>query len=254
MRVAALEWVIAREPRNFIARWDYAHLQLAARDFAAGWPNYEYRLQAQEGGALTSHRAPWRGEVLDGKTLLVLGEQGIGDQIMFASCLAEVAARARQCILVCEPRLVALFERSFPGVIVRSLQSLQLAELDRADLEVQAGSLPGHFRPPRSTFPPQGYLGRPDRCRTGASGSTRPARGCVGISWRRGGTARSASRLRSIPLAELAPLMALPEAGFVSLQYGDVAAELADCANGIEVLDFPRRSATTTRRGARDPR
>ena len=238
-----LEWVIAREPRNFIARWDYAHLQLAARDFAAGWPNYEYRLQAQEGGALTSHRPPWRGEALDGKTLLVLGEQGIGDQIMFASCLAEVTARARQCILVCEPRLVALFERSFPGVMVRSPQSLQLAELNRADLEVQAGSLPVHFRRSAADFPAhQGYLrADPDRvsywrARLDATGK----RLRIGISWR-GGTAKTRSRLRSIPLAELAPLMALPEACFVSLQYGDVAAEVADFrgATGIEVLDLP---------------
>jgi tetratricopeptide (TPR) repeat protein len=238
-----LEWVIGREPRNFIARWDYAHLQLAARDFAAGWTNYEYRLQAQEGGALTGHHPPWRGEDLAGKTLLVLGEQGIGDQIMFASCLAEVAARARQCILVCEHRLVKLFARSFPEVVVRSPQSLTREELERADLEVQAGSLPGWFRRSAAAFPAhRGYL-RADRDRVAywrervgaAGGGLR-----IGLSWR-GGTAKTRSRLRSIPLAELAPVLAAPGARFVSLQYGDVAAELADFrrASGIDVAAFP---------------
>jgi tetratricopeptide (TPR) repeat protein len=242
-----LEWVLAREPGNFIARWDYAHLQLAARDFAAGWPNYEYRLQALQGALLTGHRAPWQGEPLEGKTLLVLGEQGIGDQIMFASCLPEVTARARECILVCEPRLVGLFTRSFPEVIVRSPQSLTREALERADFEVQAGSLPVRFRRSAAAFPDhRGYL-RADparvahwRERLGATG----ARLRIGLSWR-GGTAQTRSRLRSIPLAELAPLLELPDARFVSLQYGDVAAEVTGFrrATGIDVLAFPEAIA-----------
>jgi tetratricopeptide (TPR) repeat protein len=242
-----LEWVIAREPGNFIARWDYAHLQLAARDFAAGWPNYEYRLQALQGRLLTGHRTPWQGEPLEGRALLVLGEQGIGDQIMFASCLPDVAALARECLLVCEPRLVQLFARSFPGVVVRSPQSLTRAELERADFEVQAGSLPVRFRRSAAAFPDhRGYL-RADPARVAhwrkrldaTRGGPR-----IGISWR-GGTAQTRSRLRSIPLAELAPLLALPDACFVSLQYGDVAAELADFrrASGVDVHAFPEAIA-----------
>lgn len=242
-----LEWVIAREPRNFIARWDYAHLQLAARDFERGWPNYEYRLQAQEGGSLTGHRPPWRGEPLADRTLLVLGEQGIGDQIMLASCLPEVTARARECLLVCEPRLTRLFARSFPGVTVRSPQSLDRAELDRADFEVQAGSLPVHFRRSAAAFPRHaGYLrADPERAafwrqRLDATG----ARLRIGVSWR-GGTAKTRGRLRSLPPAALAPLLALPDACFVSLQYGDVAAELAELrrASGVPVLEFPEAIA-----------
>ena len=64
--------------------------------------------------------APWTGGSLKSKRLLVRAEQGVGDQIMFASLIPDLAARARaeggSVILECEPRLVPLFARSFPGV------------------------------------------------------------------------------------------------------------------------------------------
>src|SRR5215470_7821198 len=242
-----LAWVIAREPNNFVARWDYAHLQLGARDFAQGWTNYEYRLQAHQFGPMTAHRPMWRGEALTDKTLLVLGEQGLGDHIMFASCLREVIARAERCVVLCEARLVALFQRSFPDAVVRSAESVTEDELATVDYEVQAGSLPGYFRRSEASFPRHdGYLrADPERVRFWRArlDELGPGRK-IGVSWR-GGTAQTRARLRSIPLAEFQPLLELPETALVSLQYGEVAHDLAalDPAFRARIAHFPEAIA-----------
>jgi len=242
-----LAWVIAREPNNFVARWDYAHLQLGARDFEQGWTNYEYRLQAHQFSPMTAHRPGWRGEPLTGKTLLVLGEQGLGDHIMFASCLPEVIERAERCIVICEPRLVALFQRSFPAAVVRSAESVTEDELATVDYEVQGGSLPGHFRRSAASFPRHGGYLRADpervrfwRARLDEFGPGRK----IGISWR-GGTAQTRARLRSIPPAELLPLLELSETALVSLQYGEVARDLGalDPAVRGRIAHFPEAIA-----------
>ena len=51
-------------------------------------------------------------------TLVVLAEQGLGDEIMFASCLPDALARVGHLIVECEPRLAALYRRSFPQATV----------------------------------------------------------------------------------------------------------------------------------------
>ena len=60
------------------------------------------------------------GQALDRTRLLVRAEQGVGDQLMFMSLIPDFSrAGKEQVILECEPRLVALAARSFPGVTVR---------------------------------------------------------------------------------------------------------------------------------------
>lgn len=71
-----------------VTRWERAHLRLGTRDFARGWPDYDTRFDI--GHLINVHCHPfpirlWQGEPLAGKTLLVHGEQGLGDEIMFAS-------------------------------------------------------------------------------------------------------------------------------------------------------------------------
>jgi hypothetical protein len=55
-----------------------------------------------------------------GRWLLAYGEQGVGDEIMFASCLPELIASAGKVVIVCDPRLKTLFARSFPQTTAES--------------------------------------------------------------------------------------------------------------------------------------
>jgi hypothetical protein len=167
-------------------------------------------------------------------TLLVYAEQGIGDEILFASCLPEVVAAARHCVIDCAPKLAALFQRSFPTATVRGGYQTDPVDWARSlgvDLQIPAGSLPLHLRREASGFPAHaGYLradaGKVDRWRDRLR-ALGPGR-TIGLSWR-GGTARTRAERRSITLAELAPVLGLPGFHFVSLQYDqDAAAEVTD--------------------------
>ncbi len=241
----AYESVLRFEPNNFAARWDRAHLLLGRQAFAQGWTDYEYRL-VQEGvwNPRLIPFQPWKGEPLEGKTLLLSAEQGLGDQIMFASCLGEVAARAKRLIVECDRRLESLFRRSFPGIeIIGSEHELippWLREIGAVDYHLPAGSLPGFFRQRLGDFPAHaGYL-QPDAAdvvRWRAKLDSIGPGFKVGISWR-GGTYTTRHALRTIDVEELAPILRSPGCTFVSLQYGaDVAQDLARLkqTTGIDV-------------------
>ncbi len=92
--------------------------RLLQSDYAAGWPDYEWRLQTCK-VEITKYQQPrWNGQPLPQGTLLVHGEQGVGDEILFASCLPELVPLVGKCVLVCDPRLAKLMARSFPAVAI----------------------------------------------------------------------------------------------------------------------------------------
>jgi len=225
--------ILVLEPNHVIARWNHAHFLLAGRDFEHGWRDYEWRFMSEGLGLprlIPQH--PWRGEALEGKSLLVSAEQGLGDQIMFASCLPEVIARAASVVVECSVRLEALFRRSFPGArVVGSLQQQNppwLAEVGETDFHAALGSLPAYLRRREADFPDhRGYL-KADPVRTAYWRERLAALGPglkVGLSWR-GGSAATRKRLRSIELADLRALCETPGCRFVSLQYGKCTEEL----------------------------
>ncbi len=229
------EQTIAAHPQDANAHAGYALSLLGAGDFAHGWDEYEWRLRVPE----ATHGAPppfprWQGEALAGKTLLVRSEQGIGDEIMFASCIPDLLAGGARCILECSRRLSALFARSFPGLRVvwrdRSREP-DWASLGAIDYQCVAGSLPRWLRRSAADFPGTPYL-RADPARIAAwrerlGGATGGLR--VGVAWTGGlpGTLRAA---RSLSLDDLAPLFELPNARFVAL-------ELADCSAALAALE-----------------
>lgn len=240
---AHLEWGLAREPNNATARWDYALVQLADGDFTGGWPNYAYRSLAFGGTHETVHLPAWKGEPLRGERLVVLAEQGLGDEIMFASCLPDVLDRCDDVLLTCDKRLTRIFERSFPGVRVIPRDRPDLAMQVGGRWEAQIGSLPGIFRASREAFPRHdGYL-RADASRVAHWREVLAALGDgpkIGVSWR-GGTAQTRARLRTIPIGEWGALFGLPGAHFVNLQYGKCEPELAAVREhlGVRIHHYP---------------
>lgn len=244
--------ILRHEPNHHGAHWNRAHNLLARCDFQEGWQEYRYRLQDE---GLWQPRlvpfAPWKGEPLEGKTVVVTAEQGLGDQIMFASCLSEVAQVAAKTLLECDERLVALFRRSFPWAQVvgtrYELVPAWLGEVGFADYHIPAGSLPGFVRRKLDDFPwHRGYL-RADEGKTARWKSWLDGLGPglkVGLSWR-GGTLTTRRRLRSLALDDLLPLLRTPGCRFVCLQYGDVAEDLERLrtVHGIEVACAPEAIA-----------
>jgi tetratricopeptide (TPR) repeat protein len=230
----AYDRAIALQPGFPVARFHRALARLLVGDYANGWPEYETRLVSEEHPRRPGSCPRWDGSALAGRTIWVYGEQGLGDEIMFASCLPELVARARRCIIECNPKLESLFQRSFPQAVVFAAQPerpvSEVLNAETVDCEVPLGSLPLYMRRARPDFPPhRGYLrADPQRVATWRERLSSLGTGLkVGISWR-GGTHVSRSPLRSIPLPQWSPIFDAAPAQFVSLQYGDNAGELED--------------------------
>lgn len=244
--LALYDALLDDDPGLAPARVNRGLIRLARGDFSRGWPDYEARQGIPQYATAVGDVPEWDGSDLTGKRIAIYPEQGIGDEIMFASCVPDVLDKVSGCTIVCEPRLVRLFSRSFAGAAVVA-NGADTSGLPRADWSVRMGSLPLHLRRDRSDFPAHnGYLcADPHRVaqwkvRLAALAGTR----CVGISWR-GGTPSTRRKLRSIALEEWSELLKIADASFVSLQYTDCAGEIAEAAtrHGVVVHHWPEALA-----------
>jgi hypothetical protein len=154
---------------------------------------------------------------------------------MFASQLREILAQEGRCILECDPRLLALFRRSFPRLTVFGSPpggGLAPGVAPRpVDVMIEGGSLARLLRRAPADFPQHsGYLAAdPDAVARWRERLVRLGPGLkVGISWQ-GGVRKTRQALRSIPLERLLPVLRAPDVRFVSLQYtADARNELAE--------------------------
>ena len=242
-----LAQALAQDPGNRLARLYTSFGYLMRGEWRTGWELFEERLRA--GNPARSFNYPdWDGGSLGGKVILVYGEQGLGDQIMFANCLPDVIARAAQCVVVIDDRLQRLLQRSFPAARVLGWSQARSGALAACaiDWQVAIGSLPRHFRNTPQEFSHAAYLaadaGRVAywRARLARLGGGLK----VGISWR-GGTLSTRRALRSLELEQWRPLLQQRGAHFVSLQYTDCSAELDALRrqHGIAVQEWPEAIA-----------
>lgn len=244
---ALIDQVLAASPGDDEARLVKSYANLKSGRFAEGWRDYHARLTRPSARERPYRFPRWDGRAAPGARLLVYAEQGLGDQIMFASCIAEARALVGSLTIECHPKLVALFARSFPDCEVRpSIPFGQpadwLAQVPAFDLQAPMGDLPVYFRPGWESFPAHhGYLrADPDRVaswrvRLGELGAGRK----LGLSWA-GGAPGTRRHLRSLPPEALLPLLRA-DALFVSLQYGDCASDLAAirALSGVALPHWP---------------
>jgi len=241
--IEAYEQALQMDPALERARWQRSLARLLKGDFAAAWPDYELRLKDTRRPRRAFPYPIWQGESLAGRRILLIAEQGVGDEIMFASCVPDLVRAGAHCIIDCAPKLAPLFVRSFPGQQVRGgLQTEADVSWTRAfepiDCQLHVGSLPRMLRNTPSDFPAHaGYLNA-DPKRVAAWRARFAADGVrlrVGIAWR-GGTLRSRAPLRTLPLARLARALWQPGLELFSLQHdANGEEEAAIRAEGIEV-------------------
>jgi tetratricopeptide (TPR) repeat protein len=232
--------LLLKQPHLHEARVNRASILLNKGDFATGWRDYEARRQWP--AYYQSEHLPWPewdGSSLQAKKIFVYAEQGLGDEIMFSSCVPQLLTSARSCVLECHPKLAPIFRRSFPTATVVRKSEWQEADFlaDPPDCKIALGSLPKFMRGSSNEFPDhRGYLhADADRVQhwrrrlDALPGSLK-----VGISWR-GGAPTTRRSLRSIPLPSWLPILRVPGVDFINLQYSDCAQELADLCEETDV-------------------
>ena len=113
--------------KNDLIRFNMGLAYLELGLWELGFKNYEIGFKAGNRTGRNYHRIdPWDGS--DGKTLILYGEQGLGDEIMFASCIADAVKKSKRVIFDCHPRLVETFKRSFPDVEVHGTRKNQVVD------------------------------------------------------------------------------------------------------------------------------
>ncbi len=208
---------IALQPDHAEAHWNESLLRLLSGDFARGWSKYEWRWRSR--ALAFRHRnflqPLWLGaDPIQGKTILLHGEQGLGDTIQFCRYAPLVAARGAQVILEVDESLRELVT-GLAGVSRCVAKGDSLPEFD---LHCPLLSLPLAFGTRLETIPATTpYLRAP--ARAVASWEARLAetnRPRIGMVWS-GDARHKEDRNRSIGLRTLLPLLGVP-ATFVSLQ------------------------------------
>lgn len=239
--------VLAVDPSHVEARWLLSTACLIRGRFREGWRDYDSRLHRHDAWKRPYEFPEWDGNALQAGALLIYAEQGLGDDILFASCIPDVLTRVAHCVLECEPRLVTLFRRSFPAATIHGSKHEGdpgwLAGGPHVVAQIGAGSLPRLFRNEASDFPDhRGYLAAdPVKVRQWRERLARLGPGLkVGIAWT-GGAVKTRRRIRSLRLPDLLPLLRLPEMHFVSLQYVDSTGEITEmrAAHGVAVHHWP---------------
>jgi hypothetical protein len=234
--LACYERALAINPEYSEAAWNRALIWLLLGDYERGWPAYEWRWRCKRTTPLPPITAPrWDGSPLDGRTILLYAEQGLGDTIQFIRYAALVKAKGGRVILQCQNALLHSLSRT-PGIdglvgwgatpppFGVWLPLMSLPAVLGTTLDSIPGGVPYVFPDPdlvahwrRQLAPVRGYR--------------------VGIAWQ--GSPRHAwDQHRSIPLERFEPLARVPGVRLISLQKGAGSEQLRALGGRFPVLSL----------------
>jgi hypothetical protein len=211
--IADLRQAIALDPNNPELPYNLSFDLLLSEQFEEGWQRYESRFQTENFLKSTPRMVSprWNGtDSLDGKTILVCPEQGLGDQIQFARYALVLLGMGAKVIMPVAPALIDIVQSMHPDVLVTS--SLQPASsLPQHDYYIPLMSLLGIFKTDLNNIPYAERYITPDAAITAkwqarfANKSSKPQ---VGITWS-GSQLHVNDHNRSMSLRQLAPLLNL---------------------------------------------
>jgi Tfp pilus assembly protein PilF len=235
---AAYRQAIAIRPDFAAAHWNLSLLLLLQGKFSEGWREYEWRWRASGLPPIPPQvsQNPWDGRDLAGKRILIFTEQGFGDTIQFARFIPLVAQRGGKIVLGCQPELLRLFHHFDE---VDQLVSVQ-EPLPQTDLFCFLMSLPRIFETTLQNIPattPYLKIDASQKQKWKNRLGDDDKRLKVGLAWA-GRPRHGEDHLRSVSLANLAPLARIPGIRFFSLQKWEAARQIRELAPDIEMNDW----------------
>ena len=242
----AMRWcrkALEKEPDHDGAHTSLGFAQLATGDWANGWKGYEHCLGGRFRKEVKIGDEPkWDGSHVD--RLFVYGEQGLGDEIMYASCLGDIP-KDIDVTLECDARLEGLFKRSFPHFTVHGTRRKAKPWADRPfDAGVGMGTLPSLYRPSRESCPRVLYLiADPERrLQWRALFDSWGRKPVIGLCWT-GGRPATQAKARAVGFDAFKPLLDSVDAHFVSLQYKDTDAPIRHIPRAVQSPDYDDTAA-----------
>lgn len=232
--IALCDEALALDPSHSLARFNRSIAYLEMGRWEEGFQDYHrhshaHTARARRDYSLVNRSCPeWDGT--PGKVVATWGEQGLGDELMFSSCIPDLCAVSSEAIIECDIRLEPLFRRSFPQAHIYGTthhDSINWNWHHSIDASIAMGGLPQFFRKEAKDFPRTPFLKadawqtRRWRERLALLGSLPK----VGISWI-GGLKGTRIEQRSIPLENWGPILDLPYR-FINLQWQESAEEEA---------------------------
>lgn len=230
--LTALQQALTLDPESDAARWNLARALLTVGEIEAGWDMYGF-------GFACRQRQPyrpfpgliWEGADLTDKTIMVWREQGLGDDLIFSTCYADLIARAGHVIIETERRLVSLYQRTWPEATVRAetWTSTGLDNYGKVDFDytAPAGLVAAQLRRDLAAFPAARRALQPDPARVAECRAWLDTLGNgpkIGISWTSGKVDDIRARSYTA-LGGWKELFAIEGAAIVNLQYTDITAE-----------------------------
>lgn len=236
------------DPRNPDAQFNRALIFLSCQNFKEGWEGYDFRLFTAERPAFFPEIPIWQITDPTPKHVLVTPEQGLGDELMFASCIPDLMREVEKVVIGCDERLAQLYKRSFRSAEIlpmnRTLKSsCKLKCLEKIDCQVAIGSLPRRYRKSSTEFPMhRGYLEvdeslwRNWKDKLLALGDNPK----IGIAWR-GGLDKTNREFRTIPAQLWGAVLKQPSLTFIALQHDAKSVEISQFNNlyNIFLHHFP---------------
>jgi len=208
------------DPKNDMAMKNLAHVYLAQHKWEQGWKYWEKSLGCKYRKEWSYGKEPrWDGS--KGKAVVIYGEQGLGDEIAYASVIPDAIKDCKKVIIDCDPRLEKLFKRSFPKANVHGTRREDKPDWlkdAKIDARVAMASLPSFYRNSDESFPGTPYLVADPELRKMWRGLFDSWKKPVyGVCFR-GGSRYTLQHKRNIPPEQFSPLFA-KDAVFVSLEY-----------------------------------
>ena len=221
-------------PDSAEAHWNLALTQLATGNYADGWNEYEWRSLLPGFAMEKMDRPQWQGEDLNGRTLLVHAEQGLGDTLQFARYLKLLQDMDGDVVFACADRI-----RKILQPVAGNIRIVPLKKHPDHDLQTPLMSLPRLFNDALPFEPTGGIYLQPNQSRTDAwreKLETPPGRR-IGIAWQ-GSSAYQHDGRRSIPLLNFEPLARREDLQLISLQQGEGAGQIEEMPWRDRILDL----------------
>jgi tetratricopeptide (TPR) repeat protein len=232
-----IQKALDQKPDFASAQWNRSFLMLLRGDFEEGWPAYEWRWSLPGVARRAFVQPLWDGSPLNGRTILLHAEQGLGDTMQFIRYAPLIKECGGTVLVECQANLMELLA-SAPGVdrlVARG------SALPSFDFQAPLLSLPGIFRTTHATIPNNvPYLKARESVDIGRRTSHIGQGFRIGITWQ-GSTTYRFYRQRAIPLMHFAKLSEVPGVQLISLQKGPGSEELPAFAERFPVLTLGNR-------------